>query len=45
MKKTSDGETNINVPWSELHPEWKKDNIAAAQAAIAAHNAHMTWMG
>ena len=36
MKKTSDGETNINVPWSELHPEQKKDNIATAQAAIAA---------
>ena len=41
MKKTADGEVNINVPWAELHPDYKKENIAAAQAAIAAHTTHM----
>lgn len=41
MKKTADGEVNINVPWAELHPDYKRENIAAAQAAIDAHTTHM----
>lgn len=41
MKKTADGETNINVPWEKLHPDYKKENIAAANAAITAHTTHM----
>lgn len=41
MKKTADGEVNINVPWAELHPDYKRENIAAAQAAIAAHTTHI----
>jgi len=40
-KPTPDGKVNINVPWAELHPDWQKDNIDAARAAIAAHTAHM----
>ena len=37
MKKVSDGsEVNINVPWEELHPEWKKENY---EAGLAAHDA------
>ena len=35
IKKVSDGsEVNINVPWSELHPEWKRENLEAGRAAI-----------
>ncbi|NBP16792.1 hypothetical protein EBU95_20795 [bacterium] len=41
MKKTADGEVNINVPWKELHADFKKENIEAAKAAIAAYNKHM----
>jgi hypothetical protein len=36
MKKVSDGgEVNINVPWEELHPEWKKENY---EAGLVAHD-------
>lgn len=42
MKSTADGEVDINVSWKDLHPDYKKENIAAATAAIAAHTAHMT---
>jgi hypothetical protein len=43
MKKVSDGpEVNINVPWRELHPEWKRENLEAGRAAVAAHQKHMT---
>jgi hypothetical protein len=42
MKKVSDGgEVDINVPWKKLHPEWKKENLEAGRAAVAAHNKHM----
>ena len=35
IKKVSDGsEVNINVPWNELHPEWKRENLEAGRAAI-----------
>ena len=37
MKKTSDGrDVDINVPWSSLHPEYKKENYEAALAAASA---------
>ena len=37
IKKNSDGtEGNINVPFEELHPDWKKENLAAGQAAMMA---------
>ena len=43
MKKiSSGGEVNINVPWEELHPEWKKENYAAG---VAAYNAYTTHVG
>jgi len=43
MKKVSDGtEVNINVPWKKLHPEWKKENLEAGRAAVAAHAKHMS---
>jgi hypothetical protein len=42
MKKVSGGgEVNINVPWSELHPEWKKENYEAGLAAYDAHTKHV----
>jgi len=42
LKSTSDGEqVNINVPWKELHPEWKQENIAAGKAALDGYNAHI----
>ena len=42
MKKVSDGkEVNINVPWKELHPEWKKENYEAGLAAYDAHKRHV----
>jgi len=41
MKKVSDGsEVNINVPWEELHPEWKKENYEAGLAAYDAMSKH-----
>lgn len=43
MKKVSDGgEVDINVPWEKLHPEWKKENLEAGRAAVAAHVKHMS---
>ncbi len=41
MKKNSDGtEGDINVPFHKLHPDWQKENIAAAHAALTAHLHH-----
>ena len=36
MKDSINGKVNINVSWSQLHPEWKYENFAAGQAAISA---------
>ena len=37
IKKNSDGtEADINVPFNELHPDWKKENLAAGKAALEA---------
>ena len=38
MKDVTTGpeQVNINVAWSELHPEWKAENLAAGHAAVAA---------
>ena len=34
IKKNSDGtEGDINVPFEKLHPDWKKENLAAGHAA------------
>jgi hypothetical protein len=34
VKKNSDGtEGDINVPFEKLHPDWKKENLAAGHAA------------
>lgn len=39
IKKNSDGtEGDINVPFDKLHPDWKKENLAAGQAALEAIN-------
>lgn len=41
IKKNSDGtEGDINVPFHKLHPDWKKENLAAGRAALNAHNKH-----
>jgi hypothetical protein len=41
IKKNSDGtQGNINVPFNKLHPDWKKENIAAGHAALAAVKKH-----
>ena len=41
IKKNSDGtEGDINVPFHKLHPDWKKENIAAGHAALAAVTKH-----
>ena len=41
IKKNSDGtEGDINVPFNKLHPDWKKENIAAGHAALAAVKKH-----
>lgn len=41
MKKVSTGgEVDINVPWEELHPEWKKENYEAGLAAVKAYKTH-----
>jgi len=57
VKKNSDGtEGDINVPFEKLHPDWKKENLAAAHAAHhavkhfgrdmekAAEHVHNEWM-
>lgn len=37
VKKNSDGtEKDINVPFAQLHPDWKKENLAAGKAALEA---------
>ena len=40
---------NLELAASAVHAAWRQRNPKAdwnaAQAAIAAHNAHMTWMG
>lgn len=37
----SDGtEGNINVPFDKLHPDWKKENLAAGKAALRAIRKH-----
>jgi len=42
MKSTSDGQSvNINVPWAELHPDYKKENLAAGEAALTAYETHI----
>jgi hypothetical protein len=41
MKGTSrDGQVDINVPWQNLHPEWKKENYEAGLAAVRAYKTH-----
>lgn len=37
IKNSPDGPTNINVPWEELHPEWKKENLSAGRIAVQAY--------
>jgi hypothetical protein len=38
MKDISTGGIfNINCPWPELHPEWKKENLEAGRAAMYAY--------
>jgi hypothetical protein len=57
IKKNSDGtEGDINVPFADLHPDWKKENLAAGHAAHqavkhfghdmekAAEHVHNEWM-
>ena len=57
IKKNSDGtEGDINVPFASLHPDWQKENLAAAHAAHhavihfghdtekAADHIHKEWM-
>lgn len=34
------GQVDINVPWEELHPEWKKENYEAGLAAVKAYKTH-----
>ena len=41
IKKNGDGtEGDINVPFNKLHPDWKKENIAAGHAALTAVKKH-----
>ena len=41
MKKISTGgEVDINVPWKDLHPEWKQENLAAGLAAVRSYKTH-----
>lgn len=38
MKNVSTGgQVDINVPWEELHPEWKRENYAAGRAAVKSY--------
>lgn len=37
IKKNSDGsEGDINQPFAKIHPDWQKENLAAAKAALDA---------
>ena len=41
IKDNSDGtKGNINVPFDKLHPDWKRENLAAGKAAMEAHRRH-----
>lgn len=41
MKSVSTGgQVDINVPWEQLHPEWKKENYEAGLAAVRAVRDH-----
>jgi hypothetical protein len=41
VKKNSDStEGDINVSFHKLHPDWKKENVAAGKAALAAVKKH-----
>ncbi len=41
IKDNSDGtKGNINVPFNKLHPDWKKENLAAGKSAMDAVNKH-----
>ena len=41
IKDNSDNtKGNINVPFDKLHPDWKKENLAAGKAAMDAVNKH-----
>ena len=41
MKNVSTGgQVDINVPWEDLHPEWKKENYEAGLAAVKAYKKH-----
>ena len=57
IKDNSDGtKGNINVPFDKLHPDWKRENLAAGKAAMdanrrypkdiekAAEHVHNEWM-
>ena len=37
----SDQQVDINVTWEQLHPEWKKENLEAGRAAVAAVHQHL----
>lgn len=34
------GQVDINVPWQDLHPEWKRENYEAGLAAVRAYRDH-----
>ena len=34
------GQVDINVPWEQLHPEWKQENYEAGLAAVKAYKKH-----
>jgi hypothetical protein len=39
IKLNSDGtEGDINLPFSEIHPDWQKENLSAGEAAWVAYN-------
>ena len=41
IKDNSDGtKGNINVPFDKLHPDWKRENLAAGKAAMEANRRH-----
>ena len=39
-RESINGNVNINVEWSQLHPEYKKENLDAAYSAIKAYLNH-----